>query len=109
MAHDNDLKIPHGTFNEYMIGLVFSLIFTAISFAVVMLGIFDKGMTITILAISGASQLLAQLVYFLHIKNTPDNTWTIVTGAFTIIQVLILVIGTAWIFWHLGMNMEIGF
>ena len=107
--HNNHLDVPHGTFSEYMIGLILSLIFTAISFGAVMSGAFDKTTTIIILSVSGISQLLAQLVYFLHIKNTPDSTWDIITGVFTVIQVLILVLGTAWIFWHLGMRMEIGF
>ncbi len=107
--HSNQLNVPHGTFAEYMKGTVLSVIFTLISFGVVMTGSFDKSTAITILAISGFSQLWAQLVYFLHIKNTPDGTWSIATGVFTVIQVLILVLGTAWIMWHLYMNMEIGF
>ncbi len=107
--HTPHLDVPHGTFSEYMKGTVLSIVFTLISFGVVMTGGFDKSTAIVILAISAFSQLLAQLVYFLHIKNTPDGMWSVVTGVFTIIQVLIMVLGTAWIMWHLHMNMEIGF
>ncbi|MGB1361165.1 MAG: cytochrome o ubiquinol oxidase subunit IV [Alphaproteobacteria bacterium] len=108
MASNHGPAVPHGTFSEYVKGLIFSIILTVISFGVVMTGTFDKATTIVILLTSAVIQLFAQIVYFLHMKRTPDQSWNIVSGFFTVIQVAILVLGTMWIMYHLHFNMQIG-
>ena len=109
MAHSNGPSIPHGTMSDYVWGLIWSIALTAISFSIVMTGIFDKTTTIVILLISAVVQIFAQLVFFLHMKRTPDQSWNILTGVFTVIQVLILIIGTLWVMYHLHINMQIGY
>ena len=109
MGHAQGPNVPHGTLSDYIWGLIWSVILTAIAFGVVMTGSFDKITTIVILLVSAVTQIFVQLFYFLHMKRTPDQSWNIITGLFTIVQVLILFVGTLWVMYHLYINMQIGY
>ncbi len=108
MAKNTDLNIPHGPLSDYVIGLLISILLTGMSFAIVMIGDFDNSTGIILLSITAFMQVIAQSIYFLHMKNTPDQTWNIIAYAYTILQVLILLLGSVWIMWHLHFNMIIG-
>ena len=102
-------SVPHGNLPEYVKGFIYSAILTSIAFLLVIFNNFDALLIKAVLIILALFQLITQLKYFLHMKTTEDQSWNIVTGAFTVIQVLILVIGTMWIMMHLNHNMQIGF
>ena len=97
------------TLDEYIWGMVWSLVLTAVSFGIVMGGMFDNAtVTKTILIIAAVAQVFVQLVYFLHMNGKSDQHWNTVTGIFAVMQVLILLGGTLWVMFHLQSNMQIG-
>ena len=71
MGHAQGPNIPHGTLSDYIWGLIWSVILTAIAFGVVMTGSFDKITTIVILLVSAVTQNFCTIVLFLtYEKNT---------------------------------------
>jgi len=67
MSHDhNSAGAAHGNFKQYTIGFILSVILTIIPFGMVMSGGFERGLLVTVIAITAAAQVLVQLVFFLH-------------------------------------------
>lgn len=96
------------TLSEYVWGMIWSLILTAISFGLVMIGGLDSTTTKSLLILAAALQVFVQLVYFLHMNGSSDQYWNTVTGIYTVLQVVILLGGSLWIMYHLQANMQIG-
>jgi cytochrome o ubiquinol oxidase operon protein cyoD len=61
-------------------------------------------LVVTVIAIAIA-QLLIQVIYFLHLSLRPEDRSTTLSFVFTIIVVLILVVGSLWIMYNLTHNM----
>lgn len=100
----------HGTFKSYLNGFILSIVLTVIPFALVMNPSWaSTGTVVTVMVLMGLAQVLVQLVYFLHMNTSSEQQWNVTAFIFTLIIVLILVVGTAWIFWHLyGLTMPMG-
>ena len=54
------------------------------------------------------AQVVVQLVFFLHIGHETEPRWNLLALDFTLIIVVILVIGSLWIMNHLDYNMHNG-
>lgn len=94
----------HGTFKSYVTGFILSVVLTVIPFGLVM----NQAMTgeVLIAVIWGLAiiQIFVQLVYFLHMNRKSDGGWNMVAFLFTLVIILILVIGSLWIMYHLNHN-----
>lgn len=98
----------HGSVKEYVIGLVLSLVLTAIAFGAVMLGSLGETMTIVLILLCAVGQMLVQLIFFLHMNGSSEQTWNTVSAVFVVILVAILIVGSIWIMQHLNHNMLLG-
>ena len=98
----------HGSVKEYVIGLILSIVLTAIPFGLVMSGTMSEGITVTLILLCAAAQVMVQLVFFLHMNTSSEQMWNVVTAVFAVTLVAILIVGSIWIMRHLNHNMLLG-
>ena len=96
----------HGTFRSYMTGFVLSVILTAIPFWLVMGGVLNDTLktSIVIMAIA-AVQIVVHMIYFLHMNTKSEGGWTFMSLTFTLILVVITLVGSIWVMYHMDQNM----
>ncbi|KQO70913.1 cytochrome o ubiquinol oxidase subunit IV [Methylobacterium sp. Leaf88] len=96
----------HGTFKDYMIGFVLSVILTAIPFILVMGNVLGND-RITGIVIMGfaVAQIVVHMIYFLHMNTKSEGGWTILALIFTLTLVIITLAGSLWVMYHLNTNM----
>ncbi len=99
--HDNS----HGSVKSYIIGFIISIILTIIPYYVVVNHSMSTEAIYIIISIAAVLQLLVQLIFFLHLGAGTDREWNTLAFVFTLIVVLILVIGSLWIMYNLDYNM----
>lgn len=98
----------HGSVKEYLWGLFWSIVLTAVPFAMVMTGGFDTGLTLVIILLCAIAQVFVQLVFFLHMNTSSEQIWNTVSAVFIVLIVAIVVLGSIWIMNHLNHNMLMG-
>ena len=106
--HDEEEGV-HGTMRDYTVGFILSVILTAIPFALVMGNVFEDSAT-TALVILGfaAVQIVVHMVYFLHMNAKAEGGWNMLALMFTLILVVITLVGSIWVMYHLNTNMMPG-
>jgi len=108
-GHDDHVdSIPHGTFRDYAIGFLLSVVLTAIPFWLVMTGVLPKQATGFIIMAFAAVQIVVHMIYFLHMNGKSDEGWTMVALVFTLILVVITLAGSLWVMHHMNVNMMPG-
>ncbi|ESP93154.1 MULTISPECIES: cytochrome o ubiquinol oxidase subunit IV [Pseudoalteromonas] len=112
MGHTNNEHgtggAAHGSVKEYTIGLLLSLVLTAIPFLVVMYDLASPALTLGVILVTAIAQLFVQLVFFLHMNSSSEQIWNTTSAAFIVLTVAIVVIGSIWIMEHLNHNMLMG-
>jgi len=101
----------HGSFKDYLVGFVLSIILTVIPFFLVMFPealSFSRGVTLLCVALFGVVQVLVHLVYFLHMNSSPDQTWNTASLLFTVMCIVFFIGGSIWIMWSMHYYMMIG-
>jgi cytochrome o ubiquinol oxidase operon protein cyoD len=96
----------HGTFRGYMTGFVLSVILTAIPFWLVMgdmLG--DTLKTNLVIMALAAVQIVVHMIYFLHMNTKSEGGWTFLALVFTLTLVVITLVGSIWVMYHMDQNM----
>ncbi|MDD3265688.1 MAG: cytochrome o ubiquinol oxidase subunit IV [Burkholderiales bacterium] len=105
---NNHHDSSHGSVKSYIVGFILSIILTVIPYYLVVHHAMDfDNLVLTVMAIA-VLQLLVQVVYFLHLSFKGEEYSKTLSFIFTILVVLILVIGTIWIMWNLHENMMPG-
>ena len=110
-AHPDDHApaFPHGSMRDYVTGFVLSVIMTAIRVCLVMLGLVGSGRLTAFLVLACAvSQIIVHMIYFLHMNLRSEAGWTMISLVFTIVVLVIAVIGTIWVMYHIDANMMLG-
>lgn len=96
----------HGTFEGYVTGFVLSVILTAIPFWLVMGDVLgDKLRTDIAVMAFAAVQIVVHMVYFLHMNTRSEGGWTFLSLMFTLTLVVIALVGSIWVMYHLDQNM----
>ncbi|WP_312222638.1 cytochrome o ubiquinol oxidase subunit IV [Rhizobium rhizoryzae] len=91
---------------SYMKGFVLSLILTAIPFWLVMGNVIEsKTVTIAAIMIFGGIQMVVHMIYFLHMNSRSEGGWTMMALIFTIVILVIVLVGSLWVMYHLNTNM----
>ena len=99
-----DRSIRQGV-QSYLLGLVLATLLTAASFYVASTGlIWAPGIPVALVVLAVA-QIGIHLVFFLHITTGPDNVNNVLALAFGVLIVLLLIVGSLWIMYHLNHNM----
>lgn len=96
----------HGSRKGYLLGFGLSVVLTAIPFWLVMTGVLHdvQATTLTVIALA-MIQILVHTVSFLHVNPQGEGGWTLLAYLFTAILVLIVIVGSLWIMYHLNSNM----
>jgi len=103
--HGHDVG-PHSSLRDYVIGFVLSVVLTAIPFWLVMTkAIADRNTAILVLGGFAVVQILAHMVYFLHMNGKVEGGWTLLSTIFTVVFVAIAISGTLWVMFHMNANM----
>jgi cytochrome o ubiquinol oxidase subunit IV len=99
-------QTPHGSFRSYMTGFVLSVILTAIPFWLVMDNVLNDTLktSIVIMALA-AVQIVVHMIYFLHMNTKSEGGWTFLALAFTLTLVVITLVGSIWVMYHMDQNM----
>lgn len=106
---DADTGSFYGTYQSYTLGFVSSILLTLFSFYLVASSILPPKTLYLVVGALAIIQLFVQLVFFLHLNTNSKASWNLLSFLFTLVVVLVLVIGTMWIMYNLyakmGMNM----
>ncbi|MCF7362386.1 cytochrome o ubiquinol oxidase subunit IV [Vibrio sp. A1-b2] len=93
--------------SDYVKGFIASLILTIIPFYFVATQSLPKDITYAILFGCALIQVIVHFIYFLHMEiKTDEGKWNFVSLMFTVLVVLILIVGSIWIMWNLNVNMS---
>lgn len=90
----------------YALGLIASLILTLTSFFLVTNHTFNSQTLTIAIFLLAITQLIFQLIFFLHLGRERSPRWNLLVLSFAAIVLLILVIGSIWIMNHLNYNMN---
>lgn len=105
MSHTPSPQESHGSVTSYVIGFILSLIFTAIPYYLVVNKSVPSGTLLIAIMVFAVLQMLVQIIFFLHLGRGPKAMYNLVFFGFTIITILVVVIGSIWIMNHLNYNM----
>lgn len=107
-AHDSDHHggAAHGTFRGYVIGFLLSVVLTVIPFWLVMGDVFGNNMVTAVFVLElGVVQIFVHMYYFLHMNTKSEGGWTMMALIFTVVIVLIALVGSMWVMHHLNTHM----
>ena len=100
---DTDLR-------SYLLGFVFSVVLSAAAFVVMLGESFGRETTMVVRGCLGMLQLFVQLRYFLHIDGRRESQEDLYLILFSVLVLLMMVIGTVWVLGDLagrmGMDMS---
>lgn len=105
-SHDHHDEADHGSVKSYVIGFVLSVILTAIPFWLVMGDVLENKTTATLIIVAFAViQVFVHMIYFLHMNTKSEGGWTFMSMIFTVIIVMITLIGSLWVMFNMNTNM----
>lgn len=90
----------------YVIGLLLSVVLTAIPFWLVMQDVLSSS-TATAIAVLllGGVQVVVHMVCFLHMNTRSEGGWNMLALIFTAVMLVIILAGSMWVMHHLNTNM----
>lgn len=91
----------------YLIGLGFSVLLTAIPFALVATGAAPRDTTIVVIAIAAVLQVLVHLRFFLHIGFSSTPRENLIALAFAAVLICIMLGGSFWMMFDLYRRMMV--
>ncbi|NTE85150.1 cytochrome o ubiquinol oxidase subunit IV [Agrobacterium rubi] len=104
--HHHDSGEDHGSFKSYMIGFILSVILTAIPFWLVMGDVLEsRTTTVIVIMIFGVIQVFVHMIYFLHMNTKSQGGWTFMSLLFTLVVVMITLVGSLWVMYNMNKNM----
>lgn len=93
------------TLTSLTIGFLLSLGLTISAYLVAVGNIKDSMMAVGVLVVLAATQLVIQLVFFLHFGEEKRPRWNMWSFVFMGLVLFIVVAGSIWIMYHLNYNM----
>ncbi len=102
-THHIDPSQTHslGNYKTYTVGFIISLALTMASYFVVVEHVSTGWVILTTLMGLGVTQAFIQLVFFLHLGKESKPDWNLITFFFMALVLVIIVIGSLWIMYHL--------
>jgi cytochrome o ubiquinol oxidase subunit IV len=91
-------------YKPYLTGFIVSLLLTLMSFWLVGQGSITGAALATTIGILAISQLIVQVTFFLHLGDERKPKLHLLSFLFMIVIVMVLVLGTLWIMYHLDYN-----
>lgn len=104
--HGHEDHVDHGSLKTYAIGFILSVILTAIPFWLVMGKVISNSSTTAFVILGFAAvQIVVHMIYFLHMNTKSEGGWSMLALVFTIMVVVIMLVGSIWVMYHLNTNM----
>lgn len=104
--HGHKVHVDHGSLKSYSIGFILSVILTAIPFWLVMGKVITNSSTTAFVILGFAAvQIVVHMIYFLHMNTKSEGGWSMLALVFTIMVVVIMLVGSIWVMYHLNTNM----
>lgn len=103
--HHSPAEGGHGSRRDYLVGFLLSVVLTALAFWLVMSGALAAPLTGVLVMLLAIAQIAVHTVFFLHVNTRAQGGWTLLALAFTGIIVVIVILGSLWIMYHLHGNM----
>jgi len=94
-----------GRLRDDLVGLGLAALLTAVSFFIAGTTLVWQPSIPIALFVLAVAQMGVHLVFFLHITTGPDNVNNVLALAFGVLIVLLLIVGSLWIMYHLNHNM----
>lgn len=108
-AHDDVQESAHFNLPTYLIGFLAAALLTAVPFWIVMTrAIADTVVALAVVVALAIVQILVHTFAFLHVNARAQGGWTLVAYVFTAVIVVITIVGSLWIMYHLNSNMMPG-
>jgi len=105
-GHSHGHQAGHGSFKSYVTGFILSVILTAIPFWLVMGEVFENHVVTAIFVmVLGAVQIVVHMIFFLHMNTKSEGGWTFLALAFTLTLVVVTLVGSVWVMYHMDQNM----
>jgi len=96
----------HGSRRNYVVGFLLSVVLTAVPFWLVMGHVIEsKQVVASLIVVFAAAQMIAHVMFFLHVSTKSEGGWTLVSLIFALILVVITLAGSVWVMYHLDSNM----
>lgn len=96
-----DIGELSGGIKGYIIGLVLAGLLTGLSFLLVNVELIWRPALPMALIVLAVAQMGIHLVFFLHVTTGPDNTNNVLTLAYGVLIVGLVIFGSIWIMNHL--------
>jgi cytochrome o ubiquinol oxidase subunit IV len=93
---------------SYLAGYLGSVLITSTAFLAVTQKWFEGGMLALFVVGLAVTQLIVQLIFFLHLGREERPRWNLTIFFFAILIISIIVVGTLWIMFNLNYNMMPG-
>jgi cytochrome o ubiquinol oxidase operon protein cyoD len=90
----------------YVTGFIMAIGLTLMAYLSVTQELFTTDTTILVLMGLAIIQLVVQLVFFLHIGQESKPRWSLAAFFFTLLVLVVIVIGSLWIMYNLNYNMN---
>ena len=104
--HGHDQGGHQGSLKDYLIGFALSVVLTAVPFWIVMDDVFRKPQVAAFVILAFAVvQIVVHMVYFLHMNTKSEGGWTFLALLFTLTLVVITLVGSIWVMYHMDKNM----
>lgn len=106
------MSIFHGSLKHYVIGFVLSAILTLTSYYFVVAHIdsghvkFGDEFLIALVLSFAVLQFVIQSYFFLHLGIGKSSRWNLFFYASTLSIILVVILGSLWIMYHLNYNMK---
>jgi cytochrome o ubiquinol oxidase subunit IV len=94
----------HKPISSYVIGFLLSIFLTLGAFFLVQEKLLPPSQLLFLIISLGILQVIVQLFFFLHLGDEKKPYWNLVSFAFMVLVVVILVIGSIWIISNLNYN-----
>lgn len=102
---DEQYEAGRQAMRSYLTGFVVSIILTLIPYFMVVNHMFGNTELVYVAVGFGVAQLLAQVIFFLHLHKKSKPHWNMIVFIFTVLIVAILVGGSLWVMYNLNYNM----
>jgi cytochrome o ubiquinol oxidase operon protein cyoD len=94
-----------GSFKSYTVGVILSILLTAIAFGLVMSGRVSGPVVLFGIVCAALLQIFVHLHYFLHLDTSSSARWNVMALLFTLLIIIIFVGGSIWIMVNLNYRM----
>lgn len=104
-SHDAGHDASHGSLRSHLIGYALSLVLTFLSFGAVMGRVLTPRAGLVLIVALCITQLLVQLVFFLHLGPRRGQRGNTAIFACTVFLIAIVVSGSLWVMHNANLNM----